>query len=238
MAIELHGLFIEDDELQRAAALPFAKELCRLTLSVREIQNTRFDRTIALRMRTARSAIEELARRIGVPHTFRNTQGSTVGLLRDTVQSADITFFEPLRKMAVPAARQYAPGHRFPRRIVVVIADLQTGKETLFTAARLAKNQVHNILILLRNSNTAKLHALEQMANELLPTHRPRLLLLPEPGVQHLISTVLAERADMLVIGAQEELLKPQSLGLLLQQLECPICLVRQSDRDVNEPVS
>jgi len=36
--IDLQGVFIEDDALQRAAALPF-KELCRLTLSVREIHS-------------------------------------------------------------------------------------------------------------------------------------------------------------------------------------------------------
>ena len=45
--IELHGVFIEDEELQKAAALPLVNELCRLTLTVREINVPRFDRAIA-----------------------------------------------------------------------------------------------------------------------------------------------------------------------------------------------
>lgn len=232
-AIELHGLFIEDDDLQRAAALPFTKELCRLTLSVREIQNTRFDRTIALRMRTARSAIENFARRMGVPHTFHNTQGSTVSLLQDTAHSADITFFEPLRKMVTPAVRQSAPGRRPSRRIVLVIDDVVTGEEALLTATRLADDQTPITSILLRAQNPAELDALERMVHELLPARPVRLLLMPDRGIGHLIATVLSERADLLVIGAQEELLKTRSLGLLLQQLECPICLVRPSDSDI-----
>lgn len=234
---ELHGVFIEDDELRRAAALPFVKELCRLTLSVREIHNTRFDRTIALRMRTARSAIEELARRMDVPHTFREAQGSTVSLLREAVHSSNITVFEPLRKLAAPAIRQSGHVDHFLQRIVVVIDDVETGDEALLVAAMLAKSGTQRISILLRAENPSELEAMDNMVSDLLPTGPKRLLLLPDHGVQHLIAAVLAERADMLVLGASDELLKTKSLGLLLKQLECPICLVRHFDSGVNESI-
>ncbi len=220
---ELHGVFIEDEELQRAAALPFVKELCRLTLSVREIHDTRFDRTIALRMRTARSAVEELARRMGVSHTFREAQGSTISLLRETVHSANITVFEPLRRLAEPTIRQSVHAERSPRRIVVVIDDVDTGDEALLIAALLAESEIHRISILLRAETPAELEAMDNMISDLLPAGPKRLLLLPDRGVQHLIAAVLAERADMLVLGASEELLKTESLGSLLKQLECPI---------------
>lgn len=234
--IELHGVFIEDDELYRAAALPFVKELCRLTLSVREIQNTGFDRTIALRMRTARSAVEGLAQRMGVSHTFRKAQGSTVNLLRDTAFSADITVFEPLRKLVAPATRQPMHGPRAPRRIVVVIDDMVTGDEALLTAALLAEGETHRISILLRAESPGELDAMESMISDLLPASPTRILLLPDQGIQHLITAVLAERADMLVLGASQELLKTESLDSLLKQLECPICLVRPFDGSLNEP--
>lgn len=234
--IELQGVFIEDDELNRAAALPFVKELCRLTLSVREIQDTRFDQTIALRMRTARSAVEGLAQRMGVSHTFRNAQGSTVSLLRDAAFSADITVFEPLRKLASPAIRQHLYGLRPPRRIVVVIDDVVSGDEALLTAALLAEGETHRISILLRAESRAELDAMETMISDLLPASPTRVLLLPDQGMQHLITAVLAERADMLVLGASQELLEAESLDLLLKQLECPICLIRQVNDRLNEP--
>lgn len=234
---ELHGLFIEDVDLQRAAALPFTKELCRLTLSVRDIPSTGFDRTIALRLRSARHAIEELARHMGISHTFQNTQGSTVGLLQDMAHSADITIFEPLRKLPTPAVHRFMSGRLMPRRIVVVIDDMVSGDEALLVASRLVQDHAERMTVLLRAENPGELQALEHMVHEFLPTKAARLLLMPDRKTQHLITTVLAERADMLVIGAREELLKSRSLGLLLQQLECPICLVRQIDSN-NHPTT
>lgn len=235
---QLHGVFIEDDELQRVAALPFVKELSRLTLSVREIGGTPFDRTIALRMRTARSAVEGLARRMGVSHTFRQARGSTISLLRETVHSANITVFEPLRKFAAPAISRPLHFRTSPRRIVVVIDDVVTGDKALLTAALLAKGQAHRVSILLRAETPVELDAMNHLINDLLPTGPNRLLLLQDKGVQHLVAAVLAERADMLVLGTSEELLKSETLGALLKQLECPICLVRQLEERVHEYIS
>lgn len=224
----LHGVFIEDDELQHVAALPFVKELCRLTLSIREIQDTRFDRTVALRLRSARSAVEELARRMGIAHTFRAARGSTVSLLRETVYSADITIFDPSRKLVTTAIRPALHGERSPRRIVVVMDDEVTGKEALLTAILLTNGKAHRISIILRAESPAQLEALQRMTGNVLPGSPNHLLLLQNHGIQQLVTTVTAERADMLVLGASEKLLSPEPLGFLLKQLECPICVVRQ----------
>jgi hypothetical protein len=224
---DLHGVFIEDDELKYVAALPFVKELCRLTSSIREIEETGFDRTVALRRRSARNAIEGLARRVGIYHTFREARGSTIKLVHETVHSADITVFEPLRKLAPPAIRQTVQSRATPRRIVVVIDDVETGEEALLAATRIAEDETNRISILLRADSPTELEALKQLTGSLLPGKPIHLLLLPDHGVQQLVTAVLAERADMLVLGASEELIKPESLGFLLKQLECPICLVR-----------
>jgi len=197
--INLQGVFIEDDALQRTAALPF-KELCRLTLSVREIHSDQFERTIALQTRTARRAIAGLAQRMGVSHTFRKVRGSTISLLLETAHSADITIFEPLRIFA--ASPIAPPLHTsWPKqRIVVAIDDPAT---------------------------------LDRLISDLLPTAPARILLSPGSEIKNLIATVRAERADMLVLGTSEKLLKPESLRLLMEQLRCPICLVRQWDSTI-----
>ena len=195
--IDLQGVFIEDDELQRAVALPFSKELCRLTLSVREIQSARFERTIALQTRTAHRAIAGLARRMGVSHTFHKVRGSTISLLRETAYSADITIFEPLRIFAALPIAPPLHARRSQQRIIVAVDDPAT---------------------------------LDRLNSELLLSDPAPILLLPGSGIQNLIATARAERADMLVLGASEELLKPESLRSLMEQLRCPICLVRQWD--------
>ena len=193
--INLQGVFIEDDELQRAVALPFSKELCRLTLSVREIQSARFERTIALQTRTARRAIADLARRMGVSHTFHKVRGSTISLLLETAHSADITVFEPLRIFAASPIAPPVLASRLKQRIVVAVDDPAT---------------------------------LDRLISDLLPAAPARILLSPGSEIQNLIAAARAERADMLVLGTSEKLLNPESLRLLIEQLRCPICLVRQ----------
>lgn len=235
--IQLHGVFIEDDELQQVAALPFVKELSRLTLSIHEIHSTRFDRTIALRVRTARSAVEGLARRMGVSHTFRKARGSTVSLLRETVHTANITVFEPSRKLAAPMIGQPLLVRSSPRHVVVVIDDMDTCDKALLTATLLAKGRTHRITVILRAETSVEEDAMNQLINDLLPTGPDHLLLLQDKGVQNLVAAVRAERADMLVLGASEELLKPATLRVLLKQLECPVCLVRQPRNQVDESI-
>jgi len=228
--INLQGVFIEDDELQRAVALPFSKELCRLTLSVREIQSTRFERTIALQTRTAHRAIAGLARRMGVSHSFRKLRGSTISLLRETAHSADITVFEPLRIFAASPIAPPVQTSRPQQQIVVAVENPATAAEVLIAAALLAEGDMHRVSVLLTTATPTKLAALDHLISELLPTKPERILLLPGSGIQNLIATARTERAEMLVLGASEELLKPESLRLLIEQLRCPICLVSQWD--------
>ena len=232
--IDLQGVFIEDDELQRAAALPFVKELCRLTLSVREFHSVQFERALALRTRTARRAIAELAQRMGVSHTFRNVRGSTIGLLQETAHSADITVFEPLRMFAAAPTSPHLQTRRSQQRIVVAIDDLVTGADALIAAALLAEGEMRRISVLLTAVTQAEHDVLVRMVSKLLPADPARVLLLSEPGVRCLITAARAEGVGMLVLGASEELLKPESLRALREQLRCPICLVRRWDGSIN----
>ncbi len=226
--IDLQGVLVVDDELQRAAALPFVKELCRLTLSVREFHSTQLERAVTLRTRTARKAVAELAGRMGVSHTFRNVRGSTIDLLRQTAHSADITVFEPLQMYAATPVLPAVQTHRSPQRIVVAVSNLATGARALIAAMLLAEGEMRRISILMTAAAPAEQDTLGRMISDLLPADPASVLLLTEPGIQHLIAAVRAEDADMLVLGTSEELLKAESLRLLRKQLRCPICLVRR----------
>jgi hypothetical protein len=226
---DLLGVFVEDDELLRAAALPFVQELCRLTFRVREFHSVEFERAVAMRTRSARLALDELTSRLGVPHTFRSVRGPAVNLLRDTAHSADITVFEP---MWMFAAAQLSPSvHRRPqKRIVVAVDDLETGAEVLIAAALLAEGGSRRLSVLLTGPAVKELDALDSLITELLPAGPARIRIVPEPGVQSLIAETRLEGAGMLVLGATEERLKPESLRLLREQLRCPVCLISRRE--------
>lgn len=225
--IDLQGVFIEDDELQQAATLPFSKELCRLTLSVSAIKNTRFERTMALRTRAAQRSIAGLAHRMGISHSFHTLRGSTISLLRETVGSADITIFEPPGIFAATPVAPPAYTQPSQPRIVVVI-DLATGAEALTATKILARGNTHRISVLLKATSPTEFDALNRLVSDLMPGYPGSIRLLHSPDVRHLIEVTRSERADLLVLGAGDDLLKPQSLKSLLQHLHCPICMVRR----------
>jgi hypothetical protein len=228
--IEMHGVFLEEAEVQHAAELPFVQELCRVTFSVREFTSDQFERALTLRMRTAQRALAVLARRIGVSHSFRNIRGPAVRLLRETARVSDITVFEPARMMTPPAAR--LPGaRRSSPRIVVAMTDLESGRMALLAAFHLAEGDASRISILAAADLARDQPELERLFRELLPAQPLRVRIVPpDGGVRGLVGAAQAEGAALFVCAATEELLEQSNLQFLREKLRCPICLVRQWD--------
>lgn len=226
--IEMHGVFLEEAEVRHAAELPFVKELCRVTFSVREFTSDQFEHALTLRMRTARRALTVLARRAGVAHSFRNIRGPAVRLLSETARVSDITVFEPARMIAPPAAHPLA-GRRPSRRIVVAIGDLASGRKALLAATHLAEGDARRISVLATASAAGDQVALDSLFRKVLPAQPIRVRIIPdEVGVRGLVDAVRAEGAAVFVTAATEALLEPANLHFLREKLRCPICLVRQ----------
>jgi len=225
-AIEMQGVFLEEAELKHAAELPFVKELCRVTFSVREFNSEEFDRVLALRMRNAQRALSVLAKRAGVTHSFHNVRGSAIALLLETASQSDITVFEPARTMAAAMSGRPARAKTRPR-IVVVVDNLETGERVLTAARHLASGDASRLTVLLTPTAVQDPVALERLFSDALSSRPGFSRTLPRLDPDSLIKAVLAEGASMLVIAATPEFLEPQALGLLRQRLRCPICLVR-----------
>jgi len=226
--IEMHGVFLEEAEVQHAAELPFVKELCRVTFSVREFTSDQFERSLALRMRTAQRALAVLARRTGVAHSFRNVRGPAVRLLRETATVSDITVFEPLRQFGATVSRSPRDQARQPR-VVVAIGDLAGGRPALLAAGHLADGRAGRISVLVSGAAGQDLRAVNQLCEETLAGRPGGLRRVPtDGGVPALIDAAHSEGAALFVIAASDELLEPATLQLLRERLRCPICLVRQ----------
>jgi hypothetical protein len=222
-AIEMQGVFLEEAELRHAADLPFVKELCRVTFSVREFNSDQFERVLALRMRTAQRALAVLAKRAGVAHSFRKVRGSAGSLLVETTNQSDITIFEPARMMAPRFYQRSAM-----QRIVVVISDFESGGRALLAASHLAGGEIHRLSVLLTPSVASNTTAVNRLFKAILPARPGRVRTIPDFGVSSLTEGAQAEGATMLVVSATPELMDPGTLQLLRQRVRCPICLVRQ----------
>jgi len=223
--IEMQGVFLEEAELKHAADLPFVKELCRVTFSVREFNSDQFDRVLALRMRSAQRALSVLAKRAGVAHSFRNVRGSAVNLLLETASQSDITVFEPVRTMAAAmSSRPYAP--KPVPRIVVVVNDLESGSGALIAASHLAKGEMEYLSVLLSPAVAGEVNAVERLF-AVLPARPGRVRAMSRVTSDKLVESAQSEGASILVVDASAELMEPDSLRFLRQRLKCPICLVR-----------
>ncbi len=227
--IEMQGVFLEEAEIQHAAELPFVKELCRVTFSVREFNSDQFERALTLRIRTARRALAVIARNAGVAHSFRNVRGSAISLLRETATGSDIMVFEPARMIAASMGHAVRPALQ---RIVVAVGDLDSGRKVLRAAAHLAAGRMHRLSVLLSPAAAAEENIMDHVSKELQPGKAARIRTIPGSTIRALVDAVHAEGASLLVIAATEELLEPGNLQMLRDQLRCPICLVRHWDNN------
>lgn len=225
-AMEMQGLFVEEAELRHAAALPFVKELCRVTFSVREFNSDQFEQALALRMRTAQRALGLLARRAGVSHSFRNVRGSADLLLREAVNQSDITIFEPAGMLAAAMGPGARSGSR-SGRIVVYVGDLETVAGPLVAASQLAQGDMRRISVLTSRRTADERLELEKLLRSLLPSRPGRMQVLADPDAESLITSIRAENPGMLVLAATSAMLRAEFLADLSKRLRCPICLVR-----------
>lgn len=226
--IEMQGVFLEEAEVQHAAELPFVKELCRVTFSVREFNSDHFERALSLRMRTARRALAVLAKRTGVMHSFRNVRGPAISLLQEAATGSDITVFEPARILAAAVG----PPLRAPRRrqhIVVAIGDVESSRDVMAAAAHLAVSGTTVITALAGPGAAGKEARFSQIWHDVLPRRPLRMRVLTEDGsVLALIDAVQREGATLFVAAATDEFLRPATLQALRERLRCPVCLVRR----------
>jgi len=226
-AVEMKGVFLEEAAVQHAAELPFVKELCRVTFSVREFNNDQFERALALRMRTARRALAVLARRTGVQHSFDNVRGSAVGLLREMVSGSDVTIFEPLRMISAPMT---PPSRlRIPQqRIVVVIDDPEAAGRTLLAASHLSGGRMGRVTVLLTPTVASNDSVLSLLFGDLLPEHPGRTRTIPGNSIHSIVNAVQAEGSALLVLSATSRFMEPETLQILRERVRCPVCLVRR----------
>jgi hypothetical protein len=220
--VEMQGVFLEEANVRYAAELPFVQELCRVTFSVREFTTDEFDRTLALRMRSARRALQVLADRMGVRHSFRNIRGEAAGLLLETATAADITCFEPVSLFG--AGVRQAPSRQ---HIVAVVSEAHNAADVLRAAAHLAGEKRASVSVLIARPAGGDYSSLRQLALESLRGNSVQLRSVGGDSIEVLAATATQMGATMLVLSASQVMAEPDALRSIRGSLRCPICLVR-----------
>lgn len=224
--IEMQGVFLEEADVLRAAELPFVKELCRVTFAVREFDNDKFERALALRVRTARKALAVLADHAGVSHTFRNVRGPAATMIGEAVSESDITVFEPTRLRATAAIAPPANTRR--RRIAALISNVESAGEVLSTAVSLAEEDTRKISVLLMPGTGVETDDLLDCSRELLPGSPANVRLIGSGDNDKLALTLRELLVSILIAPAIDEMINEKMLGFFKEQVRCPVCLVHK----------
>lgn len=216
---EVLGLFVEDAELLRLAALPFSQELCRLTLTERRLDPAEMERQFRVRARLAQRTLDAA---LGVEHarcSFRTVRGTLGSLLPDEAGDVDVVVVGPGRALFRSADRSA----RGPAPVVVASTESEAGHRARELGARLAQtSQRPLMLIALASAPAADEPPAARSAGREPPMPRP----VPADPVL-IAESARRAGAHALIVEARPEWLAGAGLRALRAELPCPVLLVR-----------
>lgn len=243
---ELIGLFVEDVNLLRSAALPFVREINLGTGGWREFSAENVEREIKGRAARAQQRLEESARRRRLAFSFRVARGDVSREVAAAAEDADLVILEGMTRpmggsirissSARTAARQSVrtvlvlrKGQLSARQFMVVYEGTEQSDKALAIAARLANAAGASLRILVIAADTPSAEAYEKRAREAIGRlgANATVELLGEPTLIDVCRFARRARDAVLVIGADSALAQGASADELIDQIACPLIYVR-----------
>lgn len=243
---ELIGLFVEDENLLRLAALPFAKEVRWPFSSRRVLDEARMERELHLMASQAKRALAMAAEQAETEWTFRVVRGTVANEVLKAALEADLLSLgrasRPLtRRVRLGSTAQAAAirsshlvllarKNADPELPIVVTYDgSQVSERVLDAAVHMAQVSDSNLIVLVMADDAEKAPHLGEEANRLLQNRvaHAEYRYLPDNGDETLSDILQQERCSLIVLGGESERLQGQHLRELLDELDCPVLLVR-----------
>lgn len=244
---ELHGLFVEDENLIRLADMPFACEIGSTSASSRPLNREVIERTFRAKAEEAKRALIENAQRVQVQWAFQVCRGQLLQMTFAAADEADVTIVEPQSTLL---ERQHYSNRRAERNLSSVSDDssshrksepathlvvIMDGSSCAFRALHLALHLSHSLaadlIVFLAPTPSIGIEELGELTTAVIDA-QPRsksskieifssidAILRKLRVGKHRIRLALLNRTN-LIDG------KPL-LQFLTHQLQCPLALVR-----------
>jgi nucleotide-binding universal stress UspA family protein len=241
---ELVGLFVEDAEMLEAAQLTTTREVGSFSAVVRDLGCGDLRRQMLAQAEQAQRALASTAGKLGVRWTFRVARGHVPSELLAATRQADLV---TVGRSATPwgSARTLGPtlcrlieqgtgyllilqrGHRLGAVTVVVHDGASSGDEALRLGASMAgSRRGGRLLVLLPAEAPGQLP--DRIHNWLESTGlRHELRQLRSVKATRIATAVRTANGGILLLPADSGLTAPDSLAALLDQVDCPVLLVR-----------
>lgn len=241
---ELRGLFVEDVNLLRLAALPFAREVRWTTASRRTLDEAEMERELQLRASQARRALAYAAEQAEAEWSFRVVRGVVSKEVLEAALDADLLSMGrasrsrasrvPLGSTARAAAGQVRGavllarmGADLEQPIIVTYDGSPPAARALAAAARMSQTNGSSLIVLIMAPDAGDAPHLAEEAHEYLEPRVPHAEYRNLSSSEELVSAVERETFGLLILGGESSSLKGDDLQELLDRLDCPVMLVR-----------
>lgn len=242
----LEGLFIEDENVLQAARLPIAEEVRSHTLPPKSLNDRRVKRQLRYQAERAEAALQQVAERAEVEHTFRVVEGQVTRELLKAAQEADLlalgktsttssrrrlgTTCETILSEAsgpVLVLRQAIQRHQ---PVLTYYDGSETAATTLRVAAQLAINAGNSVLkVFLPATDDAEPDRLRKEVYEqyadLVPQLQVRLL--TETEINRLAALTRQEGPCLFVLPGDCTPFENTPHQRFLYEADCPLLVVR-----------
>lgn len=218
---ELQGLFVEDIDLLRLAALPFAQEVSVSSAAERRIDASAVQALFRVKIEERRQLLAVAAQGAGARWSFRVVRGRTIDAAFGAAAEADLLFLGR-RRDALPAINA-------PRPVVVLASGSPKDRDSLQLAAHMSGGNGGGIVVLVTPG--------EHGTMDLAIAECERLSAQLGAGTiryEHAPSQVAAIAEAVRRCRGKLLLIEPQGVGLtrsqiaeLVERVDCPVLLVQ-----------
>jgi len=243
---DLVGLFVEDVNLIRFSALPFAQEQRWPAARRQQLDERQMEHQLRLRAAQARRALAAAADQLEVTWTFRVVRGQVTDEVLTACMEADLLSLGATSRSLTQKSRLGSTAReatqRSPRSILLArrpsemdwpVAVTYDGsalaRRGLAAGIRLAQRYENNLIVFVLGENresAAPLVEQVQRMTEPTPVHVD-FRFVDAGDVEQLVTQLQNQSCSLVILAGEAPLLLGESLQALLDGLDCPVMVIR-----------
>ena len=231
---ELMGLFVENDNLLRMAALPFAREFALSGAAARPVEAGELVRLLRAQAETVRSALSDAAQRMSVPWSFQVVRGGLPDSVLAVMRAPDLAVFGHAGQFAVAPNGRGRPQQRrlqgaaVRQPIVTIYDDTPAADRALIAGHALAEAHRTGMVVLVIAGDAAGAARLRERVLAQLGEHRVSLRFhtFASRDALNIRAAADSHHAAILLWHGVQTPDERKTLATLVDVLKCPVVLV------------
>ena len=222
---ELQGLFVEDEDLVRLAALPFAREVDLTSASPRPLHLANMERDLQASGREARQAFATALRELNLQWTFRIVRGTLMQASLAEAGEVDLVVIGQRGRSSRILANVYLQERiDTDRRVVTVFDGSPSALRALELGSRLVQSNasVLSVLVLAKERTEVA-----RRCTSWLQRHEVRAEVdqVVKPSKEAVMDFVKKRPPELLVINRDSQFVDNSQIRRLADELDCPLIL-------------